>query len=313
MPFTVSPGSYQGGNFLFAGLSGAGKGVTDALDKLNENRKLDAYNDTVVQHALANGQISQEDYDKYVGSSRTRKTGIVAGIAANFIEDYRRQELAAQEEQRKATSELRAQQAAAFNWAPDEAAKQAARWTNNELVQTGPGKFALAPYGGSGQDQVVTDPLTISGQQIPGIGVNRKTGQYVYYGGMQGGGVQVQTDPKTNLPYYVDQKGTPHFLSTQQVMAGNMMPSNSPAPSATPGFISRQLQHLFGGGSSPTPTPSSPVEAGVSPDAGSATTPTPAAAQPLPQDQAQAIKQAFKAGKISRADAIKALRALGFQ
>jgi len=293
MPFNSGGQSYQGGSFLFQGLASAGKSVADAMEELNKDRKLDSYNDLVIQHAYQAGQIGLEDYNKYIGSSRTQKTGIAAGIAANFVEDVKRQQLDAAKEAQTALAEERSQRAATFNWTPDEAAKAAAEATGNKLVQVGPGKVAVVPYGGSGQDQVVTDPLTISGQTIPGIGVNRKTGQYVYFGGLQqGGGVQVHVDPKTNLPYYLDERGKPHFLTTQQVMAGNMLPQQGGTPPPAQGGgvgseINRILQSIFPSGmtgpfksASPTPAPSAAPAGGESLPV---ETPAPAAAvAPMP-------------------------------
>jgi hypothetical protein len=281
---------------LFQGLSVAGENIAKAIEEAKKAQDEQAGNQIIIDHALANGRITPEEHTKYLQGSAGQKNSIVAGLARNFAMDIEQQKLNAAKEAQTALSEERSQRAAALNWTPDAAAQQSARWTGNELVPVGPGKYALAPYGGgSGQDQVVTDPLTISGKAIPGIGVNRKTGQYVYYGGMQGGGVQVQTDPKTNLPYYIDQKGQPHFLTTNQVMAGNMMPSNAPAPSATPGFIARQLQSLFGGGASPTPAPAAAqAPVGVAPGYG---------AQLSEQDQ-QALAWARAHPKDSRATAI---------
>jgi hypothetical protein len=187
---------------LFQGLSNIGKdigsAVQDVQSKIDEQRKMEAYNDEVVKHALNSGQIALEDYAKYRDMSRTGKTGFAAGLAANFMEDFRKEQLDAMKEQRQASSEsrlasaeLRRQQANAFNFEPAEEMKQLARATNNELVQTGPGKWSVVSYSGSGQDEVVTDPLKIGGKVIPGIGVNRKTGQYVYFPQDVGSGVKI--------------------------------------------------------------------------------------------------------------------------
>lgn len=311
MPFNSGGQTYQGGNFLFQGLAsagqGVGKGVADALDKIDQNRKLDSYNDEVVQHSFNAGQISHEDYDKYLGSSRTQKTGIAAGIAANFIEDVKREQLNSLQEQRQAQAEETRQKAAAFNFTPqivnlpssfDQQGVPYAQPVNPsdqvlrpgvQMIEKRKGVWEPADAGGSGQDPVVTDPVVINGVTIPGIGSNRKTGQYLYYGT---GSQNVQIDEKTGLPFWVDRKGDRHFLSTQQVMAGNMMPSTSgtPPPAApSGGGINDILNNIFGafggtwdgGGPPPTATPApsaAPAPSGA--ESLPAATPAPAGASP---------------------------------
>jgi hypothetical protein len=243
MGFNAGGQTYQGGSYLYGGLSNLGKGVSggiaDAMQKFDENRRLESYNDTVVQHALNAGQITHEDFDKYRGMSRTQKTGFAAGIAANFLQDYKQEQLASSREQRLATAEERRQRAAALSWTPDEAAREAARWTNNELIQVGPGRFQPVPYGetagAEGEPQVrpLTDPST--GKAIPGFGIVTKPGskqfQVVPFAT---GGVQIEMDPQTGTPFYRDIKGNPHPLTGQQIMAGQMMPNAAGAAPEQP-------------------------------------------------------------------------------
>jgi hypothetical protein len=261
MPFTINPAAYQGGNFIFQGLSNLGKGVGDAIEAAQNQNKMESYNDSIVQHAYQNGQITLEDLTKYRQMSHTSKTGYAAGLAANFAEDMKREQLAAAREERQAQAQLHQQQAAAFNFQPSDEQKALARATGNELIQTGPGKWTATPYdAGNGQDAVVTDPLTINGQTIPGIGVNRKTGQYVYFGGLAGGGIDnTAIDPVTHAPFYRDPKGNKHFLTGQQVMAGQMMPQ--PDTTATPppagGMTMQDIWNAIGsiGATSPADVP----------------------------------------------------------
>src|SRR6266542_955374 len=114
MPFTVSPSSYIGPQLLMQGASDFGKGIGQAFEKFDEQRKTEAYNDMIVQHAMQAGQVSLDDYTKYRGMSHSAKTGFAAGIAANFVEDLKKEQLAALKEQRQAQAELRQQQASAF-------------------------------------------------------------------------------------------------------------------------------------------------------------------------------------------------------
>jgi hypothetical protein len=233
MPFNISPSSYQGGSFLFQGLSGAGQGIGEAIQKAQEQSKLESYNDSIVQHAYQSGQLDLEQLTKYRQMGHTQKTGYAASLAANFAEDMKRQQLAAMQEQRQAQAELRQQQAAAFSWTPDEAARQAARLTGNELVPTGPGKYTLAPYGGSDQDwkpsgsaMFVTDPSgNVVGRQIQ-TGPN----QSQFLPGT--GGLTVKQDPKTKSLFYLEgSKWKP--LKGQDIMAGQMVPEEA-TPSPTP-------------------------------------------------------------------------------
>jgi len=161
MPFTVNVGPYQGGNFLASGLSSFGQSVGSAIKdvhtQLDDQRKMEAYNDSVVQHALQNKQITMEDYAKYRDMSRTQKTGFAAAQAANFMEDFRKEQLDSLKQSReasaeatRASAELRTQQAGAFNFEPTEEMKQLARATGNEIIKTGPGKYQVVPYGENG-------------------------------------------------------------------------------------------------------------------------------------------------------------------
>src|SRR5262245_37164570 len=116
MPFTVNVGPYMGGQFLYGGLSTLGQslggGIGKAIEQYQTNQKQDAYNDLIIQHALQNNLITHDDWQKYMGSSRTQKTGIAAGIAANVTSDIQRKQAAALEEQRLASAQYRTQQAA---------------------------------------------------------------------------------------------------------------------------------------------------------------------------------------------------------
>jgi hypothetical protein len=262
MPFTVSPSSYQGGNFLFSGLSSAGQGIGEAIQKAQEQSKLESYNDSIVQHAYQSGQLDLEDLTKYRQMGHTQKTGYAASLAANFAEDMKRQQLAAAQEERAAQAQLRQQQAAAFNFTPPSDAFASAEATGNKLIQTGPGKYTLTPYGGGGQDEVQTDPLKVGGKVIPGIGVNRKTGQYVYFPQDIGGGVKIEVEPRTGVPFYRDLKGNPKPLTGQQIMSGQMLPADpstqAPAPSPTPppdGNSGPSIDDIMGMIGSPRPAP----------------------------------------------------------
>ena len=126
MPFNSGGQTYQGGSYLFSGLSGLGKGIGEAVEKAQEQSKMESWNDSIVQHAYQGGQLDLDQLTKYRQMSHTQKTGYAASLAANFAEDMKweqlaavKEERAAQAEQRQATADLRTQQAAAFNWTPN--------------------------------------------------------------------------------------------------------------------------------------------------------------------------------------------------
>jgi hypothetical protein len=90
MPY--DPGiSYQGGNYLFQGLSGLGRnigsGIEDAQKKHDELARQLGESDTIVNYARAHNQMSPEDYTKYIGASATQKSGIAEGLAKNLALD----------------------------------------------------------------------------------------------------------------------------------------------------------------------------------------------------------------------------------
>jgi hypothetical protein len=306
MPFTVNVGPYQGGNYLFEGLSGLGKSVGSAIQtahsELEDQQKKEAYNDAIVNHALQNKQITLEDYTKYRKMGDNQKTGFAAGLAANFMEDFRNEQLKAMQESRAASAELRRQQADALSFEPSEENKALARSMGNELIQTAPGKWQVVPYGGSGQDEVQTDPLKVGDKVIPGIGVNRKTGQYVYFPQDVGNGVKIEVDPQTGTPFYRDIKGNPHPLTGQQIMAGQIMPNQPGAATAQPqqqggGMLDSIINGIFNsvggvspfdssgsGQPSPTPAQTPDAQAPIAAATGNeVTAPAPVVAQPSGQ------------------------------
>jgi hypothetical protein len=277
MPFTVNVGPYQGGNFLFQGMNNLGEGIGKGIQQYQQAQQDEAADQILFKYAVQQGALNTDEQASFLNGSRSQKNGIIAGVVRQFALEQAKQEmqakqmqLAAQEEQRRSMADLRAQQAAAFSFAPSDEQKALARATGNEIIQTGPGKWQVVPYGGndSGQEAVITDPLTINGKTIPGIGVNRKTGQYVYFGGMQGGGVQIEVDPRTGVPFYRDAKGNPKPISGPQIMGGQMLPqANAPAqPQAQGGGTLDNIlgmirsglvsAHLGAAAPSPTPTPS---------------------------------------------------------
>jgi hypothetical protein len=276
MPFTVSPGTYQGGEFLYGGLSGLGKGIGDAFQKVQQAQADETADSLIVKHALDTGQLTADQYADFKNGSRAQKNGIVAGLARNFAMDLAQQNLetqkatrAAQEESRLASAELRRQQAAAFNWTPDEAAKQVARWAGTELVQVGPGKFQPVPYGDvAGSDQPVSARRLKddAGRSLPYVAISKP------------GSNAFQIRPDLPGGFEIDPSGLTNEIGTRDannvwrpVKASDKMfierKDQPPPPAPQPSILSRAYQAVFGGGTpaTPTPTPSATLTATPNP------------------------------------------------
>lgn len=98
-----NPGiTYTGGQMWGNALARFGGDIGDALTKTDEIRKQNALNDPIVEHALAQGRISQEEYNKYHQANFTTKASIANGIMANVHDEWQRS-MFAQQEQDKAT------------------------------------------------------------------------------------------------------------------------------------------------------------------------------------------------------------------
>jgi len=188
MPFTVNVGPYQGGSFLASGISNLGEGISKGLQGWQEQNKMDAYNDTIVQHAFAQGQIGLEDLTKYRQMSHTQKTGFAGGIAANFLEDYKQEQLkslkAQRQAQAEATTALTEQRQAAAPWA------NTPIWTTDasgKSIQVGLHDAAGNPHYFPGvvvkgsQDTEEAGPPKVTSLKIPGS--DEELGYSVQYPG----------------------------------------------------------------------------------------------------------------------------------
>jgi hypothetical protein len=232
-------------------------GTIDDLEKLRREReqmaKEDQYNDMVVSHAYQNGQVSEDELNKYNAMSHSKKTGFAAGIAANIVSDWKQQSQQTEIAQRQAQTQLaqaQLNQTGPFAPDPDQVAIQRAQ-AAHLAAQTQLAQAQAQNLQSGGDEPVVTDPLKINDKDIPGIGVNRKTGQYVYFG--ESG---IERDPKTGALGTRDTKGNFKPMSAQQITGMAMDPNNpvqqSPTSTPTPGI----LQRMFGGGGSASPAPS---------------------------------------------------------
>jgi hypothetical protein len=266
MPFTQQVGGYQGGNFMFQGLSNLGQGIGKGIEQMQEAQQNEAADN--------------------LNGSRTQKNGVVAGLARNFAMDMQQQSMQAKQqemqalvEQRQAAAEQRRQQTAAFNWTPDEAARQTARWTGNELVQTGPGKFQPVPYGDTGGAAGAVTATRLKdekGRELPFVSVTKPgSNAFQILPDFTGGAIQLD---ENGVPYKVGPKGVKVPLTSQEASAMMQMGIKLPGqqtgdvPDAPSGAsdVTKILNYImgaFGGGGiggptrSATPTPTMTPEA----------------------------------------------------
>jgi len=269
---------------LGQGISG---GAIKAFEKAQEGQKLDAYNDMIVQNALASNEITHEDWQKYMGSSRNQKTGIAAGIAANFTHNLAKQKAAADEESRKAMAEYRTQLAATSK-AQEEQRKVAQPWamqpiwitdpTTGKAIQAGvydatgtphyfPGATFKQAQAGADEPPRVTRMKDEQGRDLPMVTIWKpgsnafQTAPYVQDLGpiiWENGVPYKMGGPKGQLKVPL----TPNEVMGLKMQgitdpnAAQATPTPTPAPRfSSPGSWWSAIPGV-GGGSTPTPSPS---------------------------------------------------------
>jgi hypothetical protein len=98
MPFTVNVGPYQGGAYLYGGLSslgqGIGSGISEGVKGFQQAQQDEQADNLILGHALATNQITHDDWAKYMDMGRTQKNGVVAGLARNFAMDMQQKQIA---------------------------------------------------------------------------------------------------------------------------------------------------------------------------------------------------------------------------
>lgn len=101
MPFTVNVGPYQGGGYLAAGLSNLGQGIGQGLATASELRRQQQVDqetsDTIFEQYLKSQNLDKEQADaqrnQYYALGPYERKGRAAGIAANWLQDYRAQQI----------------------------------------------------------------------------------------------------------------------------------------------------------------------------------------------------------------------------
>jgi hypothetical protein len=287
MPY--APGiDYRGDQYIAALGSRIGDLFSGAIDKTQELRKQAALNDTIVNHALSNGLINQEEYNKYVEAPWAKKQGVANGIMANMHDDWQRKQFEL-ERQDKAAQRALSLQIAQMAHAPSSMAFKPI---------FGPAPEQDPAYADRGLDLSPTgEPVPTTGPQV---GVYGETGTPHFFpwrdvagatAGTEAGapvidnsllpGSSVITMPGTKQLKIVP--NAPQPLGT--VMEGEGIPKNTlimgaggkpikldkattrrlnaqeegAPPTPTPGYVDRQRANLppwFPGSlATPTPTP----------------------------------------------------------
>jgi hypothetical protein len=254
MPY--DPGiSYRGDQYIFSALSGLGQDVSKAMDERKKIAQTGAYNDFIMQAARDRGQVTEDEYNRYLTASANQKTGIAAGHAAQIAADLHESLAKSQITENQAQAAAAQAHAGYFQGLTSNLGQDPMQ---GQVVYHPTTGEPIGIYGPSGQVQyfpaqatekgnepVITDSLKIDGREIPGIGTNRKTGQYVYYGDSG-----IIRDDKTGALGTRDTRGNFKPLSAQQITAMDMDPNNPLRQTTTPQEKS-SWQKLFGGGNAP--------------------------------------------------------------
>lgn len=282
MPY--DPGiSYHGDQYIAAGISKLGDVFSGAIDKTEDLRKRAALNDAVVSHALNNGRITQEEYNKYVEAAWGKKEGIANGIMANMHDDWQRQQFEAEEKDKALQRALSLQIAqiahagsgpsAAESFVATPEMFQQAKDAGGALVQVGKGhyQFVKGDGGPDAEGKVHIKPAeTDSGEAIPGKYVVTKEGSNA---------LNLIDKPVATPGSVVSGDGIPENTFVQGQKAGQLIKLDAkttrrlnadaagPAPTPTPSYMQRFMPAFLGGGTpAPAATPSqTPVPAVVAP------------------------------------------------
>ena len=248
MPY--NPGiSYVGDRYIAQAFSNLGSSITDTFKKIEDQQKVDAYNDLLVQHAYEKGQLTPEEVAQYNDMSPTRKTGFAAGLAANTVADWKRQQMALDAEKLK-------QVQAETLFKPSPEAFAAAEATGNKLIEVAPHKYVLSPYGEAGGGPSAGAPTVVpfvdptTQRVVPGLAIATMPGTKQ----MQVVTIpqeQVQLDPTGNYRYDTQKRG--YVPLTMQEKLALKIPTG-PEAEARPNLWQRTMPTWLGG-VTPTPAP----------------------------------------------------------
>lgn len=210
--------------------------LLEAIKRYQQTQKEQAFSDQVVQGLAKNPQTQKylmgdkdatvaDALDRYTKMGHNQKQGYSQGIMATMAADLQQQK-AAQD-----ASQLKFQ--APYQQAMTEEARARANLLNRKATETGE------------LDPVVTDPLVVDGKPVPGIGTNRKTGQYVYFGQEQNGS-PISFDEKTGVPFYRTSKGEIKPLKIEDVQAASAYKKSQQPTNPNSGGIMNWFSNAIG-------------------------------------------------------------------
>jgi len=232
MPFTVSPGSYVGGQLIGQGLAGAGAGVGDALLQYERNKQQDAFSDAMFEYLkTVPGAVPPETLTKFHDMNRNQKNAAI--VAAQFAlknradmqaqEDKRRLELAhANYFQMRAnpTNELGA------NFTPRSTQVSLPGGKKVSMIQRSPQQWERVYEPGEIQYTPEGMPFTVDrfGQIKP-----QDPGRF-----FEAKAYKQASDAASATPTPAPDAGGPNILQRALTALGLGKPSGTPAPSPTP-------------------------------------------------------------------------------
>lgn len=209
---------------LYKGIASLGENFAKAVEERKKREEEERLTNTIVTSAHANGDIGQEDLDKFSQMSAKQKKDYAFGLAATIHDKWQRRaqqsELAAQAAR---TAALK-QQMQEANYVPSWEDQQRARATGNELLPMGKGRYAPVPYPDPAKTSAdfkvekFVDPNT--GKPVPGLSIVHGPGNQFQVVATPGEGPAVETDPQTGIQFYRGPKGERKPLSAQQALTG---------------------------------------------------------------------------------------------
>lgn len=259
--FNYSPGvDYHGDKYLFDAIGGLGEDFANVMNERKKIEQTDSYNDQVMQAARVRGDVSEEDYNKYLSASHSAKTGIAAGHAAAIAQDWQQKnqssELALrglQQQQLQKGLELFGQPIYGNEPAPVQVPSPNTPG-GTDYYRPPPKQIGIYGQGGvphalpqdesaTGNEPLKVDPFMdpATGKPVAGMGLVRKTGQIGYFHPSG-----LEKDPTSGALGIRDTRGNFKPLTTQQITAmqiggGGAEAPGSPTPATGGGTTSGPL------------------------------------------------------------------------
>jgi hypothetical protein len=234
---------YHGDQYLYQGITSASediaKNATKALADYEKAKQQQRVGDMTMElgsktinPATGEPYISTDELNKYTRGNHAQKQDFVTAKMGLFAQQLLDQKAA--DEHNVAQAHAAYYNAATVKPGDLEAHQAIEDEYRNRALQQQWDIVNLKNNGGEDNNPVITDPLKINDKEIPGIGVNRKTGQYVYFGESA-----MERDPKTGALGVRDTRGNFKPITAEQTNA----------------MVAQKALHIGELSSTPTPTP----------------------------------------------------------